>query len=177
MAPEAIMNLEFSPRSDVWSFGITAIEIFSRKEPYGDQDPMQVALVICKGEMKPTLPANFPADLIDIFMKCFEMKPENRPNTADLIAAIQKEIEKVPVQTSPYSSLTLVQQAISNEVKRRSQYEPVTFGILSQMQSQIKTQDQNKSQSQEEPKQQEEVKNQNKEENKTEDQGQTQNQE
>ena len=34
MAPEALVQKKYSTKSDVWSFGVTVVEILSQEEPY-----------------------------------------------------------------------------------------------------------------------------------------------
>jgi serine/threonine protein kinase len=42
MAPELVMEVDYDARVDVWSLGITAIELAERRPPYFDYLPMRV---------------------------------------------------------------------------------------------------------------------------------------
>lgn len=42
MSPEAIRHKKYSEKSDVWSFGVTCIEILTRESPYPGMDAVQV---------------------------------------------------------------------------------------------------------------------------------------
>ena len=116
MAPEAILNLQFSTKSDVWAFGVTAYEIFIREEPFTGRDPVEVAMAVCRQNLKPVLPKNFPQELVAIFNKCFETNPDSRPTTAELLAALQLTIDPTTSITSAplltqYGSVTAVTKA------------------------------------------------------------------
>ena len=102
MAPEAIMNLQFSTKSDVWAFGVTAYEIFIREEPFAETDPVEVAMAVCRRDLKPILPDNFPKELVGIFNKCFETNVDSRPTTTELINALQ--IYLAPLEPKPMTS-------------------------------------------------------------------------
>jgi serine/threonine protein kinase len=46
MAPEVIRQRLYDTKADVWSFGITAIEMSEKNEPYHEWDPKQAVLLI-----------------------------------------------------------------------------------------------------------------------------------
>ena len=112
MAPEAIMNLQFSTKSDVWAFGVTAYEIFIREEPFAGRDPVEVAMAVCRQNFKPVLPNNFPQQLLAIFNKCFETNPDSRPTTVELMTALQLTLDPTTLPSSTqYGSVTAVTKA------------------------------------------------------------------
>lgn len=43
MAPEILLNHDYDTKVDVWSFGITAIELASGKPPFSEYDPITVS--------------------------------------------------------------------------------------------------------------------------------------
>ena len=50
-APEAIEKREYSEKTDVWSFGITIIEILTRESPYPNKTRVEVITSVSKGEL------------------------------------------------------------------------------------------------------------------------------
>ncbi len=43
MAPESLLERKYSPKSDVWSYGVTLWEVLTRQEPYPELDNVQTA--------------------------------------------------------------------------------------------------------------------------------------
>ena len=131
MAPEAIMNLQFSTKSDIWSFGVTAYEIFIREEPFADREPVDVAMAVCRQNLKPTFPEKFPKELIGIFNKCFETNVDSRPTTTELINALQLYLDPTKTFTTSgnqYGSVTAVSKGKqpASLSPSKSQYGSVT---------------------------------------------------
>lgn len=91
MAPEIIASRSdpkggYGMRADVWSIGITAIELADGKAPYQDIHPTRTLFQIVRNP-PPTLyrPDNWSANFIDFITECLEKNPENRPAMAELM--------------------------------------------------------------------------------------------
>jgi len=80
-APEGITSQRFSSASDVWSFGITCVEIFldgGRPYPGVNSNPDVVKMVCTQGLVHPR-PEGCPGDIYSELSKCWSTDPDERP--------------------------------------------------------------------------------------------------
>lgn len=84
MSPECIRHEPYSSSTDVWSFGVLAVEVFSQQKPYAHLHmlPVQLALAVSEGQIKPEPPSDLPEPLTDMILGCTEYDPINRPSFA-----------------------------------------------------------------------------------------------
>ena len=71
----------YSEKTDVWSFGITMIEILTRKKPYGDKLPTEVVAFIVGQLLSPIseIPEWCNIETKQILTKCFSYDSKDRP--------------------------------------------------------------------------------------------------
>ena len=84
MAPEIIKQEEYSFKADVWSLGITAIEMAYGKPPLTEFDPMRVLFRITEGP-PPSLDSSFSESFKDFTDKCLIKDPAKRLSVKDLL--------------------------------------------------------------------------------------------
>ncbi|XP_053889653.1 STE20-like serine/threonine-protein kinase isoform X1 [Malaclemys terrapin pileata] len=91
MAPEVVMcetskDRPYDYKADVWSLGITLIEMAQVEPPHHELNPMRVLLKIAKSD-PPTLaqPSKWSSDFKDFLRKCLEKNVDARWNTAQLL--------------------------------------------------------------------------------------------
>ncbi|XP_022080772.1 STE20-like serine/threonine-protein kinase isoform X1 [Acanthaster planci] len=90
MAPEVVIceTLKDNPydyKADIWSLGITLIELAQQEPPYHDLHPMRVLIKIPKAD-PPTLlaPSRWSKNFSKFIKLCLDKNPETRPTATEL---------------------------------------------------------------------------------------------
>uniref|UniRef100_A0A8C9L263 non-specific serine/threonine protein kinase n=1 Tax=Serinus canaria TaxID=9135 RepID=A0A8C9L263_SERCA len=91
MAPEVVMcetmkDTPYDYKADIWSLGITLIEMAQIEPPHHELNPMRVLLKIAKSD-PPTLscPSKWSLEFRDFLKKALDKNPETRPSAAQLL--------------------------------------------------------------------------------------------
>lgn len=90
MAPEAL-NGEYVKKTDVWSYGVTLVEILTKgNDPYPGKSPMEAALKVRDEQGCPAIPPDTPMELEALMKDCWKQNAEDRPSFDDIVTRLDQ---------------------------------------------------------------------------------------
>jgi serine/threonine protein kinase/polyhydroxyalkanoate synthesis regulator phasin len=129
MAPELVNEMKYNSKVDVWSLGITAIELAEKKPPLFEYLPMRALFMIAQEtEKSPALasPKDWSPDFNDFIAKCLIRDPKQRWSATQLLA--HPFIMKVKKQSQAILA-DLVHQFNTIMAQKRKEREAHSQGI------------------------------------------------
>ncbi|RLN79846.1 hypothetical protein BBJ28_00018747 [Nothophytophthora sp. Chile5] len=84
MSPELIQDSDYDSKADIWSLGITAIELADQKPPLFDEHPMRVLIQIPRNPPPQVAhPEKWSAAFLDFLRFCLRKDPAERPTALE----------------------------------------------------------------------------------------------
>merc|ERR1719229_1651354 len=106
MAPESIINAEYSEKTDSYSFGITLFEIFSESEPYKGLLPLEAGAKVVHEGLRPSIDKNKKIQNVPNLSKLLTMlwksQPKDRPDFLFITQSLKKIKKQWLVKKSRY---------------------------------------------------------------------------
>ncbi|XP_043363484.1 serine/threonine-protein kinase 3 isoform X4 [Dermochelys coriacea] len=108
MAPEVIQEIGYNCVADIWSLGITSIEMAEGKPPYADIHPMR-AIFMIPTNPPPTFrkPELWSDEFTDFVKKCLVKNPEQRATATQLLQEEDELDSHTMVKTNSESAGTM----------------------------------------------------------------------
>ncbi|XP_057800993.1 serine/threonine-protein kinase STY13-like isoform X2 [Salvia miltiorrhiza] len=89
MAPEVLDGKPYNRKCDVYSFGICLWEIYCSNMPYPNLSFAEVSAAVVQQNLRPEIPRCCPTPFANIMRRCWDAKPENRPEMEEVVRMLE----------------------------------------------------------------------------------------
>lgn len=103
MAPEVIKGIAYYNKADIWSLGITCIEMAQGQPPYYHIPPTRAMFVISTKPPTADGLSEVPEDFVDFVSKCLTVDDTTRPSAQALLA--HRFLQKIDGESAPAEAL------------------------------------------------------------------------
>lgn len=93
MAPELLRKESTNTaETDVYSFGIILYEVYSRRDPYEDEDALEVLRLVADKKVKkrPPVPRHMPEKIKSLMADCVDDDPASRPSFEEIDIRVKR---------------------------------------------------------------------------------------
>lgn len=106
MPPEVVLDEEFSTKSDIWSFGVFAWEVFHVADlPYTNMTDEEVLKRLKVNDLHLDLsPELCPVEITNLIHRCMSESPRDRPQFSEMCLYIGDILTGVQPQSTPSAS-------------------------------------------------------------------------
>ncbi|KRX04396.1 Protein kinase-like domain [Pseudocohnilembus persalinus] len=124
MSPEILSNNKYNNKTDIWSLGITAIELAEGEPPFSHLHPYRAMFIIKNKPAKGlTEREKWGKQYNDFVEQCLQMDPEVRPSAEDLlqhpfITQVQNKSKGI-LSELVYNSIDQIERYRNNQAKKR----------------------------------------------------------
>ncbi len=101
-APEQVARQESTPRTDLWGWGLTVLQMFTRKVAWklGEEAPQALEGYLGRIHKAPPFLPVAPPELIELLRRCFALDPDRRPRdmreATDVLRGIYENLTGAP---------------------------------------------------------------------------------
>ena len=117
MAPEVIQQAGYDFKADIWSLGITAMELVNGEPPNASTHPMKVLFLIPKAPAPRLEGSDYSRDFKDFIAACLVKDPDRRPTAKELL---QHRFIKSAGQVETLQEVIQRRQACSDRKEREN---------------------------------------------------------
>ena len=107
MAPEVIKRAEYDNKADIWSFGITLVELLKGSPPLAEVEPGRAIFIIPKNAA-PRLDSKYSQNMQDLVNSCLHDDPKKRPSADELLKS--KAFRRVKKASADSSLISIIEQ-------------------------------------------------------------------
>lgn len=142
ISPEVYHGKQFTTKADIYSIGIIIWEILSRlltgkhTRPYAEytyiRHDFQIVIQAASKGIRPTMPHNTPQILKDLYLRCVEHDPNNRPSCMELLDILEKVKSLYEVNKDSWDNLLLIKETKENAPTKETEIQNIdvqTTGI------------------------------------------------